>query len=393
MNQIEITEYEQARFLALDQSQRDRLLCCGGNLSLSPEPATENLWSVRAASFVGTVVAPGLLLRIRPKLDIARLFVMMSAAAGAIRWNDRIVRLSHASTVEDVIAAALVDSINHSLGAGILRGYVEIEEESFVVRGRLALAETARRRPAILAPFVQTPEYFEEDIPENRIIATAVKYLAPRVQCPVIRGRLLAAQRTFAGVSIIRVGAPLPKVARNRLNARWWDTVELAVLVLRSCGLDPTGGTHASRSFLVDMNVVFERFVYHALAAELRKLGYTLECNRRGLYLDLERQHALRPDLSIWRGARCAYAADCKYKYTADARAVRDDVYQCLAYATATGLPAVTLIYGGGAGSGYVSIVDERTTIRVEVLDLAAPLESLRSHVGELALEIARSLR
>lgn len=392
MRQIEITEYSQARFLTLDPPQRDSLLSCGGNLSLMPETGTQDLWRLSAASYVGTVVAPGLMLRIRPKLSIARLFVMMSAAAGVIRWDEQIVRLSDASTVEDVIAAALVDSINRSLTAGLLRGYVEIEEESFVVRGRLAVAETVRRRPAIFAPITQTPEYFEEDIPENRIIATALRYLAPRVQSPVVRGRLLGCQRAFAGASPIRSGTPVPKVARNRLNARWWDTVELAILILRSCGLELAGGSQASRSFLVDMNAVFERFVFHALASELRKTGNALQNYRGGLHLDMERQHGLRPDLSLWRGARCMYAADCKYKYITDARAVRDDVYQCLAYAVATGLPSVSLIYGGGRQFGQVSIVDGRVTIRVRGLDLAAPLEQLRTQVADLAVEIARSV-
>lgn len=393
MKQIEGMEYGQLSMLALDRAQRDALLACGGDISISPEQGSDDLWRVKAGSHVGTVVAPGLTFRIRPKLSIARLFVMMSAAAGSIRWNDRSAGLAESSAIEDVVASVLVDSVRRGLATGLLRGYVTVEEESFVVRGRLDLAETLRRRPAMLAPLVQTPEFLDENTPENRILATALGHLASRVQSPTVRGRVVECMRTFADVPAVPRGVPLPRVTRNRLNARWWGAIELATLVLRSCGLDLPSGSHASRSFLVDMNAVFERFVHHALADELRRLGHDLQHNRGGIKLDTDGQHTLRPDLSIWSGSRCVYAGDCKYKYAVDGVARRDDLYQCLAYAAATGLPRITLIYGGGPHhASDISIVDGRTTVLVRTLDLGATTEELRGQFASLAQQIARGL-
>ncbi len=393
MKQIEGTEYGQLSLLSLDRNQRDALLACGGNFSISPERGSDDLWCVRAGSHVGTVVAPGMTFRIRPKLSIARLFVMMSAASGSIRWNDRTIGLAESSAMEDVVASVLVDSIRRGLATGLLRGYVAVEEESFVVRGRLELAKTLRRRPATLAPLVQTPEFLDENTPENRILATALGHLASRVQSSLVRGRVVDCQRTFADVSVVPRGVPLPRVTRNRLNARWWGAIELAMLVLQSCGLDLPSGSHASRSFLVDMNAVFERFVHHALADELRHLGHDLQHNRGGINLDTDGRHTLRPDLSIWSGTKCVYAGDCKYKYAADGAARRDDLYQCLAYSAATGLSRITLIYGGGPPLARdVSIVDGRTTVLVRTLDLGAATEELRGQFASLAREIARGL-
>lgn len=393
MRQIEVIEYGQVPLLALDRGQRDVLLSCGGEISLAPEPGTDDLWCLRAGPHVGTVVAPGLTLRVRPKLSVARLFVMLSAAAGSIRWDEHSVALAPSSAIEDVVATALVDSIRRGLATGLLRGYVTVEEESFVVRGRLDVVETLRRRPVTLAPLVQTPEFLDENTPENRILATALAYLVRKVQSPAVRGRIVDCQRAFADVSTILSGTPLPRVARNRLNARWWGAIELALLVLRSCGLDLPSGSHSTRSFLVDMNVVFERFVHRALADELCSVGLALQHNRGGIDLDVDGVHTLRPDLSLWAGDRCVYAGDCKYKYTADARAQRDDIYQCLAYAAATGLSRITLIYGGGSQlAREVSIVDGRTTVLVRTLNLAAPMEQLRAQFAALAIEIARTL-
>lgn len=393
MRQIEAIEYGQIPQLALDRGQRDALLSCGGDIALAPEPGTDNLWCLRAGPHVGTVVAPGLTLRVRPKLSIARLFVMLSAASGAIRWDEANVGLATSSAIEDVVATALVDSIRRGLGTGLLRGYVTVQEESFVVRGQLDFVETLRRRPVTLAPLVQSPEFLDENIAENRILATALSQIVKRVQSPVVRGRIVDCQRAFADVTPITGGTPLPRVARNRLNTRWWGAVELALLVLRSCGLDLPSGSHSSRTFLVNMNVVFERFVHRALADELRSFGLALQHNRGGIRLDIDGCHTLRPDLSIWTGDRCQYAGDCKYKYVADAMAQRDDIYQSLAYAAATGLSRITLFYGGGEQFACeVSIVDGRTTVQVRALNLAAPLEQLRTQFAALALEIARSL-
>lgn len=393
MKQIEVIEYGQVPLLALDRGQRDVLLSCGGDIALAPEQGTDDLWCLRAGPHVGTVVAPGLTLRVRPKLSIARLFVMLSAAAGSIRWDEHSVGLAASSAIEDVVATALVDSIRRGLATGLLRGYVTVEEESFVVRGRLDVIETLRRRPVTLAPLVQTPEFLDENTPENRILATALGHLLRRVQSPAVRGRIVDCQRAFADVSMIPSGAPLPRVARNRLNARWWGAIELALLVLRSCGLDLPSGSHSTHSFLVDMNVVFERFVHRSLADELRSVGLALQHNRGGIHLDLDGFHTLRPDLSLWAGDRCLYAGDCKYKFTADAKAQRDDIYQCLAYAAATGLPRITLIYGGGAQfAREVQIVDNRTTVLVRTLDLAAPVEHLRAQFAALAMEMVRTL-
>lgn len=388
---VDVAEFGHVRLLALDQCQRDAILSCGGELSLMPELGTDQLWSLRASCHVGTVVVPGMAVRIRPKLNIARLFVMLSAASGAIRWDEQRVGLAPSATIEDVVATALVDSISRGLRNGLLRGYTQAEEESFIVRGRLELAETIRRRPITSVPLVQTPEFLDENIPENRVLATALVHLGRRASSPKVRARIVDVQRAFAEVIPVPAAVSLPRLAKNRLNARWWGAIELSLLVLRSCGLDLPSGTFSARSFLVDMNVVFEHFIYRALADELATTGHHLQHNRSGFYLDETKHHGLRPDLSLWLGSSCRFAGDCKYKYSDDTMAQRDDIYQGLAYAAATGLPHVMLIYGGDAdGARDLRIVDGRTIVQVRTVDLGAPTNLLRARFGALAAEIAR---
>lgn len=389
MKLVEITEFERIRDLQLDRDQCDVLLSSRADLELTPEPRSVDRWSLRANAQVGTVAAPGLILRIRPKVEIARLFVMLSAAAGSIKWDDRRVGLASSTTVEDVTALVLLDAISRALVAGVLRGYVEVEEESFFVRGRLDVAQTIRRRPALLAPFTQAPVLLEENIIENRVLRTAVAILSERVACPNVRARLLDVHRLFAGAEVLSPHMSLPHVARTRLNARWWPAIELALLVLRCCGLDLPSGVTAASTFLIDMNRVFEQFVFRSLETKLRRAGLELESNRVGLHLDEAKRHALRPDMSIWTGERCTFIGECKYKIIGNASAHRTDVYQCVAYISATGLESVMLVYAAGSARECdIRLVNGRTSVKVRTVDLAAPLDVLNGEFERLAREI-----
>jgi len=388
MKHIEIAEHAQARWLDLDCAQRNALLEFNGKLSLTPEPGSGNLWCLRASAHVGTVVIPGMTIRIRPKLSIARLFVMLSAASGSIRWNEHGVNLKESMDIDDLVAISLVNSIHRSLRGGLLRGYVTVCEESFAIRGRVDLAETFRRQPGVMIPVVQSLELLENNIPENRVLATALDRLSKRVS-PAVQRLVVDCQRTLAEVNVLAPGESLPSIARTRLNAAWWSTIQLAFLVLRASGFELHGGDHASRSFLVDMNVVFEQFVYRALADALRPQGKELVHNRGGLQLDKGGLHLLRPDLSVWSAGRCIFAGDCKYKYTDDGLAQRDDLYQALAYSIATGLPSVMLVYAGSKSlSCDVILMNDLITIRVRAIDLGATMELLQAQLGCIAAEI-----
>lgn len=385
---LEVAEYGVLSDVALDIEQRDALAACPADLTLAPVRGTTGRYSIRAGPQVGVVVVPGLTLRIRPKVDIAHLFLMLSAAGGEIDWNASPTKFSESDAVEDVAAMAMADAVLGRMHLGLLRGYVEREDESTVVRGRLQLAETLRRHPATFLPLSLDCCQLEEDVPENRIIRTAIDRLLRRVRTHAVRSRLLRAQQFLRDVSPLRAGEPLPTVEPTRLNVGWWDAVELAVLVLHAFGLDLPAGAVAGRSFVVNMNTVFERFVHRALADELRRSGLDLKRVARGLDLDEEGLHPLAPDLTLWRHGRCLFAGDCKYKIIDDGVARRDDVYQALAYATAAHLSDVMLIYGEGPTIRDVRLVDGDTTIRVRRLDMSASAECLRALLRGVALEI-----
>lgn len=391
-----VEEFGGTRALELTAAQREALLGFGDRLK--PEPVAGGKWVVRASSHVGTAVLPGLEVRVHPKVSVGRLFEMLSAATGRIAWGAESAGLSVTDTVEDVTAELLLREVWRRVPTGLLRGYVEEEEEGYVVRGRLELAETMRRRPATLLPVVQSPEFHSDDVPENRILVTALRVMGRRARTGSLRARLnTCASVVFGGVRALRQGERVRRVARNRLNARWWGAVELAELVLGACGLDlPEGGLEA-RSFMVDMNAVFEAFVFRALEEALAGRKVRLEHQAERMALGEDGSHKLRPDLSVWEGGCCRYAGDCKYKaLSGDAgpvRAEREDMYQALAYAKAGGLESVTLFYAlREARMGEVRVVSGGPTVCVRGLGLGGSTRQLREFFAGEAARIAEGI-
>lgn len=102
----------------------------------------------------------------------------------------------------------------------------------------------------------------------------------------------------------------------------------------------------------------------------------------------------MRPDLVFLRGGAVWGVADVKYKLSQDAEARQADAYQLLAYCTALGLSAGTLLYAGDDDRTDVRTYHVRgTPIRLHVLpvQLAGGLAALDAEVHRLSMWVLRS--
>lgn len=111
----------------------------------------------------------------------------------------------------------------------------------------------------------------------------------------------------------------------------------------------------------------------------------------RRLHLDVDQRIGLQPDLSLWRDGQCRFVGDVKYKRIQPAENPNADIYQAVAYAIATGLDRVLLIYAASGGEpASHRIVRIHTRVDVAVLDLAAPPEGILDQIAALAEHIHR---
>lgn len=393
MTELELDELGPLTDCALSPDQ-GRLLAASGVVSAVPSPFVPGRWLVGPAGKVGAARVGDIVVRIKPKVEIARLLFMLGYSLHGAAWQASAVDVGEAPDLVPALAQALWRQVARAIHQGLLPGYVTSEESSLVLRGRLLESAQLARHHGQPLPLEIRYDEFTVDIPENQILRTACErmLLVPRVgdESSRMLRRLL---RDLTDVRSIRRGDPVPVWQPTRINARYHAALRLAELVLRATSAEHTAGTVAVSGFLLDMPQLFEDFVTVALreAIEGSHGGRVIDQSRH--YLDEAALVVLIPDI-VWRvGGKTVAVIDAKYKAGQPAGFPNADLYQLLAYCTALGLRVGHLVYAAGNEQPARYVVRHaRTEIICHALNLGKPPGALLVGVNHLADAIAGGL-
>ncbi len=163
---------------------------------------------------------------------------------------------------------------------------------------------------------------YTQDIPENRLLHAALHRLACiRMRQNFIHQQISRLRPLFDLVTLVTYGkGRLPPVPYTRLNQHYRPALELARLILANSSLELHRGDVPATSFLVNMNQVFERFLYVALGEALG-LPSTQWRKNESLELDKAGNLRVKPDCTWWypsvgrAGPHLRFLADAKYKH------------------------------------------------------------------------------
>jgi len=228
---------------------------------------------------------------------------------------------------------------------GALQDYVEHEGALPALRGRLLADRQIRVRYGQVEQIECRFDELETDIAENRILAAGLAVAGRVCSDVVIRARVRRLAEAFAELCSVPVGVadaaePMQYTRRNKHYAAGhvW-----ARLLLAQHGIHDlyAAGAPRTQAFLLDMNVLFERFIAQAL-----------EDSAHGTPLRVERQSStgsiivdaltgrtytrVRPDVLVHDNDRDeTYPVDTKYKLYDERRVAAQDIYQAFLYAFA----------------------------------------------------------
>jgi 5-methylcytosine-specific restriction enzyme subunit McrC len=294
--------------------------------------------------------------------------------------------------IVEAFVAAFLDALQRALRHGLPMSYVDREEALPTVRGRVRFAEQLRRRYGLSLPIEIGYDDYTVDTEANRLVKSALRRIERlRLRNQDLRRRTARAMTSFDGVEDVSFDARrLPAFTFTRLDEGYRPVLELAAMLVRNASVELHPGTATSASILFDMNDVFEDFVWAAIADELRTILPPSYRWRQGksIALDMDGQVRPEPDLSLWHGPQCVFVGDVKYKETA--RGEVGDVYQLLAYCSATGLTEGLLLYAEKpSGPSIHRVVRGGPRLRVETVDVTAPLEELQRRCHAIAVDIA----
>lgn len=342
-------------------------------------------YKVTPSHHVGSLALPETDVLIVPKVSIPRLFFLLGYAK-RMRFREDAVALDPSRDITETIVHAFLEQTRVALRRRPLHAYRSVDEALTTVRGRVRVVDQARRHFAMPLPIEATYDEFTADIAENRLVKAALRRTERiRFRDASLRPRIRENLAVLEAVSDVpfdrRTSYAVPI---TRLNRHYELAMGLARVILASTSADLVHGSVRVPSFLVDMDKVFEDFVFRAVGDALR-LRRGAWKQGRSTALDVAGRVTIKPDLSIWIGKRCVFVGDVKYKVT-DLGA-NDDLYQVLAYARATGQQEALLLYASASrGVDRHVVRNDGTAIEVRYVDL-------ESQDGAILAEVRRTAR
>lgn len=348
-----LVEYQQSDPIRLSISERDALAQLIPGVSIMGVEGEADLYRLNPGSNVGAVQLGDRRFELRPKLGVRRLMFLMAYSMDPKNWLNSDFDFEEEGDVFEAVIPGFAHQLETALRLGLLAGYRQEESALQTVRGQIRFGEQIRSRFGLIPPIECRYDEFSEDIEINRILKAAIARLGEiRIKSADSRLRLRELDGALARVSSVRYD-PLrvPEVRYDRLNEHFKGPTELARLILKSRSIDSSAGGFGGSAFLVDLATIFEDFVVIALREALRlsKRAFPQHSRGRFLYLDEGERLRLKPDISWWHERQCIFIGDVKYKRTPASPGVQHpDMYQLLAYTTATRLPKGMLIYAAG---------------------------------------------
>jgi 5-methylcytosine-specific restriction enzyme subunit McrC len=390
---VELHEYETRDGVALTPAQIAALRAA--RVVIVPSMAMPGTFEVTASSTVGVLKVDGRQFSIRPKVGIRRLLFMLSFVMRADWLAPWLAEVDDDNDLLDAMAVIYARNVDAGLSRGVRRGYRHRAEAATTVRGRIDVSRQLRRHHGRTLPIELDYDDHTVDTDANRLLLAAALLLrGAAARRPMTGGLLARTVSRLEGVTPVDYRGRPPRVTLTRLERHYELPVLLARLILSAHSLEVRSGTSLTSSMLFDMNRVFEDFVVAGLRTELGLDATTFPQNSRGhgLKLDQAGRVRLEPDLSWWSSGRCVFVGDVKYKEVSATGVGHPDLYQLLAYATATDLPSAMLIYAEGANDAIVHRVHHSDReLRVRTLDLNTDLDQLRGQLEQVARDIQLS--
>jgi 5-methylcytosine-specific restriction enzyme subunit McrC len=345
-------------------------------------------YRVEPSHWIGTVALSHADVIVQPKVGVERLFHLLSYSP-RLRFRDFAVPLDDDPGVTEAIVRAFLMQVVVALRRSPLMAYRGFEDALPTVRGRVRLLDQARRRFNFLVPVEVSFDEFTADIDENRVLKAALRRIERiRLRDSSLRRRVGANLEALETVADIRYDArTVPDIHFTRMNRHYEPAIVLAKPIIVSATPEMRHGETRTPSFMLDMDKVFEDFIFRALQDQL-SVGAMRWRQGRRTWLDSDSRVRINPDLTLWKGSKCRFVGDVKYKRTD--RGENEDLYQVVAYGKALGQKDVLLVYAE-AGLGLAHTVrHDGMRVHVRGIDLSTTVDELDAQICDLARTVER---
>jgi len=345
---------------------------------LSPKVAIrrrvqDGLYVLNPNQFVGVVTLPSeRRLESHPKVPLRNLFYMLAVAFDLPSpFMDQTAKFERLDEILEFVVSFFAELVEKRIDDGLYRSYVEQENNLAAVRGQIEFAEDLRRNYVMRHRTYCRYEEFSWDIPENQIIRQVLHLLGGWGFERELRLRLYGLDAALSEVApVVLPLSSLDRFQYNRFNEDYRQIHQFCRFFLEGASLSEESGPFDFRTFLIDMDKLFERFVTEVLRE--RADIHTAVDAQVSTHLGHEQKVLMRPDVIVSEEGTVGLVADCKYKRLEPSEFKNHDIYQMLAYCTATRVQRGLLIYPLHAAvvRDEVEIRNTQTVIRQITINL-----------------------
>ena len=259
----------------------------------------------------------------------------------------------------EAFIAAFFSAVSTLTRGGLLKQYLEHEDDLTVVRGRIAvtrqLGAHANRLDRVACVF----DELTIDNGWNRVLKKAIHCTRPWIRSVELNRQWVELMGVLQDVDDARLsGADVERLAFNRQADRYRAAIDWARWILALLAPALRAGRSEAPALLFDMNKLFESAVGRVARRRMHAdsgLAVAVQDTSRSLATVVSQNHVepgfrLRPDLVFRRGDAVVAVADTKWKLIGcDSKRrlmpAEADMYQMHAYATAFQCRELALIY------------------------------------------------
>ena len=299
----------------------------------------------------------------------------------------------------------LYAKLDRLVAGGLYRSYIGITENAPAVRGSVNIPRTLTENFVNRHKIVSEYDDYTEDVLENRVIRYALESTKNLATTSALRARLERLVSAFEGVSNPwhLPSDVFQRMVYHRLNEHYRPIHELCRVLLSGTALEIPSGPVAFRSFLVNMEYLFQEFLY----ATIRRSPYFAGCRverQSGSKILLRQGTGVTGDIHTKPDVRVAspeniLVVDAKYKEPLTAWMGRrvptsTDVYQMIAYCVTNRCPGALVYPKTNVTETDMNEIYEirgnPTVFKLRTVDLSGSVSGLKSVCNYLCEDLSQ---
>lgn len=280
---------------------------------------------IKAKQYVGFVVVNDRTIQVLPKVfkecghdennKILAFIRMMNHAYNLNIKEDELAKLTsnnNLSSIYEIFIYLFAKSLLNEIGRGFYREYVKVRKEEKFLKGKLLVDKQIRKLPHQKHKFSIEFHEFTENNLLNQIFYYTTYISMKKTKWQTNKKLLTELMLIFDSINLRKISIHDFKRAHfTRLNERFKKSFNLAKIILSTFGA--VEGEDAV-GFFVDMNDLFEKFIYSILSGRLDvEIEYQSKFN---LFNQVDRLKNIeqKPDYVVYKNNKPLLVLDAKYK-------------------------------------------------------------------------------